>query len=344
MAEQFENNYSTLLNGVIDNDDTTLTVDAVPVNMTGSFRIKIESEIILVGAVSGSTFTGCTRGVEGTTAVSHADNTPVTHVLTAEGLKKLGATYIDGIEAAAPGTPSSGTARLYVKADGRWYSKDDAGVESGPFSAAGGPTLYVDTLGLTVVDDFEDMSAWTTGGSPSASSLITTEEYDNSALDLTFPSQSDRYYRAIDASFAAGTQKYYLTIHGLNNSTPDPNDAIGAMMGLYSINDSGNGSGAGLYFSSPGAYLLSCASHAYSGATLVKNGYTPAIASNMTTVFRLSTNGSTTITAGISFDGGASYYTAGITDSTTFTRIAIMRIFTSGGTNPRIRVGKLYLG
>ena len=36
------------------------------------------------------------------------------------------------VEAAAPGTPATGTVYLYAKADGRLYSKDDAGVESGP--------------------------------------------------------------------------------------------------------------------------------------------------------------------------------------------------------------------
>lgn len=86
MAEQFENNYSTLLNGAIDSDDTTLVVDAAPTTMTGEFRIKIDDELILVGAVSGTSFTGCTRGVEGTTAASHSDNAPVTHVLTTDSL------------------------------------------------------------------------------------------------------------------------------------------------------------------------------------------------------------------------------------------------------------------
>lgn len=47
---------------------------------------------------------------------------------------------IIGAEGAAPGTPAAATAIAYVKADGLWYSKDDAGVEtlmsSGPPSAA----------------------------------------------------------------------------------------------------------------------------------------------------------------------------------------------------------------
>lgn len=105
MTEQFENNYITLLNGSIDDNDTTITVDDVPVNMTADFRIKIEDEIILVGAVSGSTFTGCSRGEEGTTAASHADNTEVKHILTAEGLLSVGGGTTIQYGSLKPATP-----------------------------------------------------------------------------------------------------------------------------------------------------------------------------------------------------------------------------------------------
>ena len=41
--------------------------------------------------------------------------------------------YVDLKEqGSAPGSPGAGYARLYVKTDGRVYSKDDAGAESGP--------------------------------------------------------------------------------------------------------------------------------------------------------------------------------------------------------------------
>src|SRR5688572_24967081 len=51
---------------------------------------------------------------------------------TLSGLADQGSfTYLDATEAAAPGTPSSGKARIYAKTDGRIYSKDDAGVEYG---------------------------------------------------------------------------------------------------------------------------------------------------------------------------------------------------------------------
>jgi hypothetical protein len=51
-------------------------------------------------------------------------------------------TYLDATEAAAPATPSAGTVRIYAKSDGRIYSKDDAGVEYGPFDTAGGGVTF----------------------------------------------------------------------------------------------------------------------------------------------------------------------------------------------------------
>lgn len=58
---------------------------------------------------------------------------------TAGGLADQGTfTYLDGAEAAAPATPAAGKARFYVKADGLFYSKDDAGVETLMSGGSGG--------------------------------------------------------------------------------------------------------------------------------------------------------------------------------------------------------------
>lgn len=89
MAEQYENTYTTTLNGGISSGDTSIVVNAAPTTMTGQFRIKIGTEIIFVGSVSGTTFSGCLRGQEGTTAVSHSNGDAVTHVLTADALESI---------------------------------------------------------------------------------------------------------------------------------------------------------------------------------------------------------------------------------------------------------------
>lgn len=63
------------------------------------------------------------------------------HTVAGDG-GNLSSAVVDGKlifnEAAAPSTPGAATVALYAKADGRVYSKDDAGVEYGPFDAAGG--------------------------------------------------------------------------------------------------------------------------------------------------------------------------------------------------------------
>ena len=60
------------LNGAIDAIQTTITLTSTS-GFPTSGRIKIEDEIITYALVSGSTLTGCVRGVNDTTAASHAD-------------------------------------------------------------------------------------------------------------------------------------------------------------------------------------------------------------------------------------------------------------------------------
>jgi hypothetical protein len=64
------------LDGAIDADDTTITLDSTA-GLAGSGFIRLESEDIYYGYVSGNTLGGVFRGQNGTTAVSHADNTAV---------------------------------------------------------------------------------------------------------------------------------------------------------------------------------------------------------------------------------------------------------------------------
>lgn len=85
-TEQFANNASSTLNGSITNVATSLVVtSATPFPTDPQFRLLIESELVLVTGVAGATFT-VVRGIEGTTAVPHANSTPVTHIVTAGAL------------------------------------------------------------------------------------------------------------------------------------------------------------------------------------------------------------------------------------------------------------------
>lgn len=86
--ELFTNSAATTLNtgGGINNSVTSFTVaSSSGFPATGNFRVICGSEIMLVTAVSGTTWT-VTRGIEGTAAASHIDTSPITHILTAGSL------------------------------------------------------------------------------------------------------------------------------------------------------------------------------------------------------------------------------------------------------------------
>lgn len=83
VIEQFANNAASTLNGNITSSATTLVVTSASTFPSApNFRIEIDSEIMMVTGVSGTTFT-VTRGYEGTTAASHTSAATVTHVFTA---------------------------------------------------------------------------------------------------------------------------------------------------------------------------------------------------------------------------------------------------------------------
>ncbi len=122
--EKYTNDATTTLASGINNSVTSLSVSsATGFPTSGNFRIKIGSEIILVTAVSGTTFT-VTRGQESTTGASHSGGDPVTHVLTAGALNAIRGDIL-GYDTYTnrPATPiASG---LYVHSDGPIISHFD---------------------------------------------------------------------------------------------------------------------------------------------------------------------------------------------------------------------------
>jgi hypothetical protein len=79
---------ATLSSG-IDADDTSLSVSSAANFPTSpQFRIRIEDELLLVTGVAGTTFT-VTRGIEGSTATTHAADVDVTQVITKQALINL---------------------------------------------------------------------------------------------------------------------------------------------------------------------------------------------------------------------------------------------------------------
>lgn len=81
-VHQYSNNASTTLAGAVTAGATSISVaSAAGFPTQGKFTIVVDSEIMLVTGVAGTTWT-VTRGHEGTAAVSHLIAAAVTHVLT----------------------------------------------------------------------------------------------------------------------------------------------------------------------------------------------------------------------------------------------------------------------
>lgn len=167
--EQYANDASTTLNGSINNSVTSLVVtSATPFPGVPNFRLKIESELMLVTAVSGTTFT-VTRGIEGTAAASHADLTPTYHVMTEQSLLNL---LAEGIaNGAFSGRPSPGRpGRIYVPDDGLTIARDDGSnwYSLGPIykflipSFSGGS--WMNQGNALSVDEFDGIHQYDIGG------------------------------------------------------------------------------------------------------------------------------------------------------------------------------------
>lgn len=91
--ERWSNGGGSTLNGSITSGDTSLTITSgTSFPSSGDFRVVIDSEIVLVTAVSGTTWT-IVRGQEGTTAAAHSNGAGVDLFLTTGSLDRA---YQDG--------------------------------------------------------------------------------------------------------------------------------------------------------------------------------------------------------------------------------------------------------
>ena len=84
-------NSSTLLDGAVLAGDTTLTVDSTT-GFPSTGTLIIGTEQITYTGITSTTFTGCTRGANGTTAVGYADGTAVYAFWTQIDTGRTGAT------------------------------------------------------------------------------------------------------------------------------------------------------------------------------------------------------------------------------------------------------------
>lgn len=88
MSENFSNGYTDTLASAISTTTRPVTftvTSGVPSGLTVPFRVRIEDEILLVSAASGTSLTG--SNVEGTTAATHGSGSLLVNILSAGGLK-----------------------------------------------------------------------------------------------------------------------------------------------------------------------------------------------------------------------------------------------------------------
>lgn len=122
--ELFANAARSTLSSSINNSVTTLTVaSATPFPTTGTFRVLIDSELIKVTAVSGTTFT-IIRADGGTAAASHSSGAKVTLLITKESINAFRSDNI--IRDTYSNLPSPGIAgRLFLPTDDVLGYQDD---------------------------------------------------------------------------------------------------------------------------------------------------------------------------------------------------------------------------
>jgi hypothetical protein len=134
-TEKFANSASTTLATGIGSDDLSLVVaDASAFPTQPQFRILLESEILLVTGVSGTTFT-VTRGEEGTTPTSHGPGLVITQLLTAGALAQLQVDIQGALRVYSGTGDPEGVLTATV---GTMYLRTDGGV---------GTTLYIKETG-----------------------------------------------------------------------------------------------------------------------------------------------------------------------------------------------------
>lgn len=199
--EKFANNATGILNGAINNSVTSLdVVDASPFPSSGNFRIIIDSEIMLVTAVSSNTFT-VTRGIEGTSAASHSNSADVKHVLTAAAMDAFRSDNIaSGTYASLPSAAKAG--RIYLPTDSFYDQLYDNGSSWDHFFRG---RKVTPPTGFSWMNQGSATIVTTNGGEY----LETLNETDNNHLRyISYPSPTFEKTLCCIPNIPVGTQGY----------------------------------------------------------------------------------------------------------------------------------------
>jgi hypothetical protein len=206
--ELFANSAQSALVSSIGAADTTLSVlSATKFPSSGNFRILIDTELLLVTAVAGTTFT-VTRGAESTTAAAHAAGATVTHVLTAGSL----AVHFASLEDA----DTFNAAPLTIVVDADANKGLIVRAHSGTQSA--------------------NLQEWQTSGGSARAQVTAAGEFSYPTPSTDVTGQNEAFGRGAGAS-AAGHRSTFLGYNAGNANTGNDCTIIGANASSQAANN-----------------------------------------------------------------------------------------------------------
>jgi len=226
MTEKFSNFAVNKLSAAMATTATSCSLhDASSFPTSGSFRIKIDDEILVVTAVAGNVFT-VTRGAEGTPAVSHAAEATVRHLLTKGGLEaRVANRFIADLYDNKP--PAGVKGRLFLPTDGQFMEYDDGAAwhKYGPYRRLKAPP--------------QTGWSWINQGNATATIVGSALVLEDPDLDATTP-QLRLYVRPLTAG--ATSIAIAFTHNGIGTDVP----ILGICARCVGGTDDGNFSGWGL--------------------------------------------------------------------------------------------------
>jgi hypothetical protein len=224
--EKFSNLAVNVLSAALTATATSCVVtDAHSFPTSGSFRIKVEEEILIVTAVAGNTFT-VTRGAEGTVARSHAAGTLVRHLLTKGGLEaRVANRFLSDIYDNKPAAGVKG--RLFLPTDGQFIEYDDGAAwhKYGPYRRLKAPP--------------QTGWSWVNQGNATATFVGSVLVLEDPDLDATNP-QVRLYVRSLTAGATSLVTAF--AYNGIGSDVP----VMGICARCVGGTDDGNFTGWGL--------------------------------------------------------------------------------------------------
>lgn len=233
LTDPFQPIYSTLSATIGATDTTIFVTSGASFDTVYPYVITIDSEQIYVTSAGSTTLSGCVRGYNGTTAVSHTSGTPVTSTWMVVEDAGNGATPGDfvtfsGATAFGPYSTAQLNAEFQIQAVSGSYILFDCGVQSTSATVGGGSAVDAEYQIATGLPYTQVLNGWGAGpwvglplgagsstiaGDPTVGDYITSSQ---TSIDLTnastFPASG---YAIIESEIIQYSGKSTNTLTGV---------------------------------------------------------------------------------------------------------------------------------